>query len=193
MSDWPDKQLAEHVQVAEATAGLAEQVRSAGLLLCRTFAEGGTVYTLGNGGSAADAQHLTGEFIGHYKRDRRPLPSVSLSADPSVFSCIANDYSYAEVFSRQIEALVRPKDVVIAFSTSGRSANVVNALATAHTRGATTLLFGAGDGGPARAHADHVLLIASTVTARIQEMHTLMLHIISEIVDEWAAGEEPAA
>lgn len=193
MSDWLYKQLAEHVHVAEATAGLAEQVRSVGTLLCRTFAEGGTVYTLGNGGSAADAQHLTGEFIGHYKRDRRPLPSVSLSTDPSVFSCIANDYSYADVFSRQIEALVGPEDVVVAFSTSGRSANVVNALATASARGATTLLFGAGDGGPARAHADHALLVASTVTARIQEMHTLMLHIISEIVDEWAAGEEPAA
>jgi D-sedoheptulose 7-phosphate isomerase len=193
MSDWLHKQLAEHVRVAEATASLAEQVRSVGMLLCRTFADGGAVYTLGNGGSAADAQHLTGEFIGHYKRDRRPLPSVSLCTDPSVFSCIANDYSYAEVFSRQIEALVRTKDAVVAFSTSGRSANVVSALAVARTRGATTVLFGAGDGGPARAHADHALLVASTVTARIQEMHTLMLHIISEMVDEWAAGAEPAA
>jgi D-sedoheptulose 7-phosphate isomerase len=193
MSDWLRAQLADHVSVAEATAGAAEQVRSVGSLLCETFARGGVVYTLGNGGSAADAQHLTGEFIGRYKRDRRPLPSVTLSADSSVLTCVGNDYSYGDVFARQVEALARPGDVVAAFTTSGRSANVVRALAAARTKGATTLLFGGGDGGPARAHADHALLVGSQATARIQEMHTLMLHVISEMVDAWAAGEEPAA
>jgi D-sedoheptulose 7-phosphate isomerase len=193
MSDWLRAQLAEHVSVAEATAGATEQVRSVGSLLCETFARGGVVYTLGNGGSAADAQHLTGELIGHYKRDRRPLPSVTLSTDPSVLTCIGNDYSYDSVFARQVEALVRPGDVVAAFTTSGRSANVVSALAAARAKGATTLLFGGGDGGPAREHADHTLLVGSQATARIQEMHTLMLHVISEMVDAWAAGEEPAA
>jgi len=97
------------------------------------------------------------------------------------------------VFSRQVEALARPGDVVVAFTTSGRSANVVNALAAAQAKGTTTLLFGAGDGGPARKHADHALLVPSDVTARIQEMHTLMLHIVSEMVDAWVADEEPAA
>jgi D-sedoheptulose 7-phosphate isomerase len=108
-------------------------------------------------------------------------------------TCIANDYSYDDVFSRQVEALARPGDVVIAFTTSGRSPNVVSALAAARAKGATTLLFGGADGGPAAAHADHTLLVPSRTTPRIQEMHTLMLHVISELVDAWAAGEEPAA
>jgi D-sedoheptulose 7-phosphate isomerase len=193
MSDWLGAHLSDHVTVAQATAGLAEEIRSVGALLCEAFARGGVVYTLGNGGSAADAQHLTGELIGRYKRDRRPLPAVTLSADTSSLTCIANDYSYADVFSRQLTALARPGDVVVAFTTSGRSPNVVEALAAARGRGASTVLFTGGDGGPAREHADRCLLAPSTVTARIQEMHTLMLHAVSEMVDAWAAGEEPSA
>jgi D-sedoheptulose 7-phosphate isomerase len=193
MTDWMHTQLADHVDVARATAELADAVRTVGELLCRTFESGGIVYTFGNGGSAADAQHLTGELVGHYKRDRRPLPAVTLSTDPSTMTCIANDYSYDDAFSRQVEALARAGDVVIAFTTSGRSPNVVNGLAAAKAKGATTLLFGGGDGGPAAAHADRALLVPSTATPRIQEMHTLMLHVISELVDAWAAGEEPAA
>ena len=192
MSDWLHTQLANHVAVAQATTEMAEAVRGVGELLCETFERGGVVYTFGNGGSAADAQHLTGELIGHYKRDRRPLPAVTLSSDTSTMTCIANDYSYADVLSRQVEALARPGDVVIAFTTSGRSPNVVRGLAAARAKGATTLLFGGGDGGPAAAHADRTLLVPSTTTPRIQEMHTLMLHAISEFVDAWAAGEEPA-
>lgn len=193
MSDWLRAQLADHVAVAQATTELAEQVRGVGALLCVAFERGGTVYTFGNGGSAADAQHLTGELVGHYKRDRRPLPAVTLSTDPSAMTCIANDYAYTDVFSRQVQALARSDDVVVAFTTSGRSPNVVAALAAARDNGATTVLFGGGEGGPARAHADHALLVPSTVTPRIQEMHTLMLHAISEMVDAWAAGEEPVA
>lgn len=190
MSDPLRAQLADHVVVAQATLELADDIRSVGELLCRTFEAGGTVYTFGNGGSAADAQHFAGELIGHYRRDRRPLPCVALSTDPSVMTCIANDYAYDEVFRRQVEALARPGDVVAAFTTSGRSPNVIAALATARDRGATTVLFGGGDGGPAREHADHLLLAPSTQTPRIQEMHTLMLHAISEMVDAWASGEE---
>jgi len=110
-----------------------------------------------------------------------------------VLTCVGNDYSYDEVFSRQVEALARPGDVVVAFTTSGRSANVVSALRAARDNGAVTMLFGGGDGGPARAHADHALLVPSGTTARIQEMHTLLLHVISEMVDAWAAREEPTA
>jgi D-sedoheptulose 7-phosphate isomerase len=106
-------------------------------------------------------------------------------------TCIANDYAYADVFQRQVEALARPGDVVVAFTTSGRSPNVVAGLAAARAKRAATLLFTGGDGAPAREQADHVLLVPSKSTQRIQEMHTLMLHVISEIVDAWAAGEEP--
>lgn len=190
MSDWLTAQLDEHVVVAEATATLSDEIRSVGSLVCERLAGGGTVYTFGNGGSAADAQHLTGELIGRYKRDRRSLPAVTLSTDTSAMTCIANDYAYEDVFARQVEALARPGDVVVAFTTSGRSANVVTALAAARAKGATTLLFAGGDGGPALIHADHALLVPSKSTQRIQEMHTLMLHVISEMVDAWAAGEE---
>jgi glucokinase len=193
MADWLGSHLDEHVAVAEAMGTLTEQIRAAGAFVCERLAHGGTVYTLGNGGSAADAQHLTGELVGHFKRDRRPLPAVTLSTDPSAMTCIANDYAYEDVFARQIEALARPGDVVVAFTTSGRSPNVASALAAAQARGASTLLFAGGDGGRASLHADRVLLVPSKNTQRIQEMHTLMLHVISEMVDAWAAGEEPAA
>ena len=192
MADWLRSHLDEHQAVAEAMDTLAEEIRATGALVCERLAAGGTVYTFGNGGSAADAQHLTGELVGHFRRDRRPLPAVTLSTDPSAMTCIANDYSYADVFARQVDALARPGDVVVAFTTTGRSANVTTALAAAQARGATTLLFAGGDGGPARIHADRTLLVPSKNTQRIQEMHTLMLHVISEMVDAWAAGEEPA-
>ncbi|MGC1213737.1 MAG: SIS domain-containing protein [Micromonospora sp.] len=193
MPDWLAAQLSDHVAVAEATAALSDEIRSAGALVCARLADGGTVYTVGNGGSAADAQHLTGELVGHYKRDRRPLPAVALSTDASTMTCIANDYCYEDVFKRQVEALARPGDMLVAFTTSGCSPNVVAALAAARAKGATTLLFAGADGGPAAAHADCTLLVPSTCTQRIQEMHTLMLHVISEMVDAWAAAEEPSA
>jgi glucokinase len=193
MADWLGSHLDEHAAVAGALGALTEQIRSVGALVCDRLAGGATVYTLGNGGSAADAQHLTGELVGHFKRDRRPLPAVTLSSDASVMTCVANDYSYEDVFARQIEALARPGDVVVAFTTSGRSPNVTSALTAARAKGALTLLFAGGDGGPASVHADRVLLVPSWSTQRIQEMHTLMLHVISEMVDAWAAGEEPAA
>jgi D-sedoheptulose 7-phosphate isomerase len=108
-------------------------------------------------------------------------------------TCIANDYAYDDVFSRQVQALARPGDVVAAFTTSGRSANIVSALRVARERGATTLLFGGSGGGPALEYADHALIVPSDTTPRIQEAHTFMLHVLSELLDAWAAGEEARA
>src|SRR5205814_1065318 len=139
--------------------------------------------------AAVDAQHLAAELIGRYLRERRPLPAIALSVDPSVVTCIANDYAFDAVFARQVEALAGPGDVVVAFTTSGRSQNVVDGLAMARRRGATTVLFGGGDGGPASEHADFALIVPGTITARIQEMHLLMLHLLSDAVDRWAAGD----
>ena len=192
MSDLLDAQLRAHIRTAEGTAALLGDVRAIGTLLISAFEAGGTLYTFGNGGSAADAQHFTGELIGHYRRDRRPLPAVTLTTDATVSTCIANDYSFEDVFSRQVEALARPGDVVAAFTTSGRSANIVKGLAAARANGATTLLFAGGDGGDSLRLADHALLAPSTETPRIQELHTFLLHALSEILDAWAAGEELA-
>lgn len=191
MSDWLDDQLAAHVRTATEAGPLLDTVRSVGDVLIDAFAAGGTLYTIGNGGSAADAQHFTGEIIGHYKRDRRPLPAVTLTTDATVSTCIANDYAFEDVFSRQVQALARPGDVVAAFTTSGRSTNITRALEAARANGATTLLFSGGDGGPALDLADHAFLAPSSETPRIQELHTFLLHALSEILDAWAAGEDP--
>lgn len=189
-TDWMHAQLDDHERVAAAVHAMLPDVRRVGELLIGAYSGSGILYTFGNGGSAADAQHFTGEVIGHYKRDRRPLPAVTLSTDSTTMTCIANDYDYADIFSRQVQALARPGDVVAAFTTSGTSPNILSALAAAKANGATTVLFGGGDGGPAKAHADHALIVPSTTTPRIQEMHTFMLHVISEMIDAWADGDQ---
>ena len=187
----PAGQLAEHAALVSATAALLPAVAEVARHLVAAFAAGGRLYTFGNGGSAADAQHLAAELVGRYLREREPLPAQALTVDASVVTCIGNDYSFAEVFSRQVRAFARPGDVVAAFSTSGRSPDVVAGLSAARDRGARTVLFGgdaAAGGGPAAAHADHALLVPATATARVQEMHLLLLHLLSEQVDAWAAG-----
>jgi D-sedoheptulose 7-phosphate isomerase len=186
---WISRQLGDHIDTAHSTEKLLPLVREVGRVLVDAYRADRILYTFGNGGSAADAQHLTGEIIGHYKRDRRPLGALTLSTDPTTLTCIANDYSFDDVFSRQITALARPGDVVAAFSTSGASANIISALKAAQQAGATTVLFGGGTGGPALEFAEYSLIVQSTVTPRIQEMHTFMLHVISEMVDAWADGD----
>lgn len=183
-------ELADHLEAARGTADLLPALHDVAELVCRRFAAGGRVYTFGNGGSAADAQHLAAELVGRYRRERRALPAVSLTVDSSVLTCIGNDYSFDELFRRQVQALVTERDVVIGFTTSGRSVNVVRGLAAARERGAATVLFGAGDGAEARRHSDHALLVPASATARVQEMHVLLLHLLSEAVDAWAAGAE---
>jgi D-sedoheptulose 7-phosphate isomerase len=178
--------LDAHLAAATGTRDLLPAARAVAQVLIDAYERGGILYAFGNGGSAADAQHLAGELVGHYSRDRRPLGAVALSTDPSVVTCIANDYGFDDVFARQVEGLARPGDVVAAFTTSGTSPNVVTALAAARAKGATTVLFAGGTGGDAKQHADHALLIPSTETPRIQEMHTFLLHAISDIVDVWA-------
>ena len=184
--------LAEHVAVAARVERLLPELHEVASRLIRLYEADGRVYTFGNGGSAVDAQHFAEELVGRFRRDRRPLPAQSLSVDSSVVTCIANDYSFDEVFARQVRAFVRRDDVVIGFTTTGRSPNVVRGLATARELGATTVLFGGGDGGPASGHADHAVVVPSSSTARVQEMHVLLLHLLLDRVDRWAAGEEAA-
>ena len=180
--------LAEHLALA---AGIEEQlprVDAVADALVAVLAAGGRIYTFGNGGSSVDANHFAEELVGRFQRERPPLPAQSLANDAAAITCIANDYSFAEVFERQVRAFTRPGDAVLAFSTSGRSENVVRGLAAAAELGATTILFGGGDGGPAAAHADHALLVPSTSTARIQELHVFFLHAVIDRIDRWAAG-----
>lgn len=189
MADESTDALAKHVALAARIEEMVPRVDAVAAKLIATYEADGRLYTFGNGGSSVDAQHFAEELVGRFKRERRPLPAQSLAVDAAAITCIANDYSFEEVFERQVRAFVRAGDMVVAFSTSGRSPNVVRGLAAARELGATTVLFGGGDGGPAAEHADHPLVVPSDSTARVQEMHVLFLHLVIDRVDRWAAGE----
>lgn len=145
---------------------------------------GHTLFFFGNGGSAADAQHLAAEFVNRFKLPRAPLPALALTTDTSALTSIANDFGYEQVFSKQIEALARPGDVAFAISTSGNSASVLRAVRACRRRGVVTVAMTGGDGGKLAARTDHVLRVASTrETARIQETHIVIGHVICELVE----------
>jgi D-sedoheptulose 7-phosphate isomerase len=176
----------EHVTVVDDARVLLPAVSDLADRLCRALERGGCLITFGNGGSAADAQHFSGELLGRFRATRRPLPAMTLSTDPSVVTCIANDFSYDDLFARQVEALAGPDDVVIGISTSGRSENVVRGLRAARERGSLAVAWTGADPGPAGEAADIVIAVPSTTTARVQEVHTLVMHIICVRVDAWA-------
>ena len=148
-----------------------------------TLRSGGKLLTCGNGGSAADAMHLAEELVGRYNRNRRSLPAVCLNADATALTCIANDFGYDEVFARQIESLGAPDDLLICFSTSGNSPNILRALAAAKKHGVKSIALLGKDGGKATGKADLELIVPSRDTARVQEAHTLLLHALLEAVD----------
>jgi D-sedoheptulose 7-phosphate isomerase len=145
--------------------------------------QGGTVYLCGNGGSAADAQHIAGEFVGRFYRERKALPAVAFSTDTSVLTCIANDYAYEKVFARQAEALVRKGDILWAFSTSGASANVVAAAQVARDKGARVIVFTGRADSELERIADICFCAEAESTARSQEIHQLAYHIICDLVE----------
>lgn len=192
MSDSARTAIEEHLALVAKLDHVLPLVDEVARTIVAAYERDGRVYAFGNGGSAGDAQHLAGELVGRFKRERRPLAAASLAVDPSAVTCIANDYSFDDVFARQVEALARPGDVVVGYTTSGRSENVVRGLAAARRAGATTVLFSGGDGRPAADHADHALVVPSTSTARVQELHLLLMHLIVDRVDAWAAGEGEA-
>ena len=144
---------------------------------------GGKILAFGNGGSATDALHLTEELIGRYLGDRPPLPALCLSVDGPALTCIGNDYGFERLFARQVEALCRPGDVAIAFSTSGNSANVNEALKVAREKGGVTVGILGRDGGAALQYCDFAAVVPHGETARIQEVHTVILHFICEAVE----------
>ncbi|MFA5320265.1 MAG: D-sedoheptulose 7-phosphate isomerase [Candidatus Omnitrophota bacterium] len=145
--------------------------------------KGGKLLIFGNGGSAADSQHIAAEFVGRFQKDRPALPALSLTVNTSVLTAVANDYSYETVFSRQIEALGHKNDVAIGISTSGKAKNVATAIRQAKKMGMQTAALTGGDGGELAKIADVCILVPSTVTARIQEAHITIGHIICEIVE----------
>jgi len=165
----------------ETIAAVAEDVTT-------TLRQGGTVYLCGNGGSAADAQHIAGELVGRFTRERKALAAVAFSTDTSVITCIANDYSFEKVFARQAEALVRKGDILWAFSTSGTSANVIAAARIAKEKGARVIAFTGRNDSKLEHIADICFCADAESTARSQEIHQLAYHIICDLVERGFAN-----
>ena len=151
--------------------------------LSKAFTNNKKLLICGNGGSAADAQHLAAEFVNRFQLERKPLPALALTTDTSIITSVANDYSYDEVFSKQINALGVQGDILLAISTSGRSENVLSAIRTAKKKGLYTVGFIGGDGGEMRRLVDLALVVKSDQTPRVQETHILAGHLICELVD----------
>lgn len=152
-------------------------------VIAEVLSKGGTVYFFGNGGSAADAQHVAAEFVGRFARERRALPAEALTTNTSILTAIGNDYDFSEVFSRQVKARVHPSDLVIGISTSGKSKNIINGLKSAKEIGAKTIGFTGSEPHQMVDFSDICLCVPSNSTPRIQEAHILIWHIVSEIVE----------
>jgi D-sedoheptulose 7-phosphate isomerase len=177
---------AKQVFLSENADGLARAID----IVANTLAGGKKFLLFGNGGSAADAQHIAAEFVGRFLRERRPLPAIALTTDTSALTSIANDYGYENVFARQVRALASAGDVALAISTSGRSPSVLRAVEACRELGVTTIGLTGGDGGElARAVDVSLRVSASRLSARIQETHILVGHVICELVDRRLFGE----
>ncbi len=168
----------------ETAATLCGEIARAAQLIIDSLRDGGKLALCGNGGSAADAQHIASELVGRFQRERRPLPAIALTTDTSVLTSISNDYGFSDIFRKQVEALLQPGDVLIALTTSGNSPNCLEAVAAARERGVTTIaLTGAGGGEIAR-QVDLALIVPHEQTARIQETHITIGHALCELIEE---------
>ena len=167
----------------------AERIVQAATLIAGAFRDGHKVLLFGNGGSATDASHLAAEFVGRYKKERNPLPAIALATDIAAITCIANDYGYDELFARQIRAHGRKGDVAIAISTSGNSSNVLKGVEAATACGMRTIAWTGGSGGKLAELAELSFVVPSSVTARIQECHITMGHVLCELIEDHLLGK----
>ena len=175
-----------HIQTAQKMPALAQIIQKAALLAIQTLKNGNKILICGNGGSAADAQHIAAELTGRYKRERRGLSAIALTTDTSALTAIGNDYGYDFVFSRQFEALAQKGDLLWGISTSGNITNFLNALKLAKKMECNTLGFSGRNGGEMKEWCDILLISPSEDTPRIQEMHILMAHIICDLIEKEA-------
>ena len=174
-------------ELAETALRTAEQIgpelERAAAMVQDTVRRGGTLYFCGNGGSAADAQHLATEYVIRYMRNRRAIPAIALTTDTSLLTAAGNDFGFETVFARQVEALARPGDLLVIHSTSGQSPNVLRAAEAARAKGVAVLALAARDGGPLRALVDHMVVVPTTRTDRAQEIHLCVQHMICDLVE----------
>lgn len=184
--------LGESAELIAGLARSAEEVVRAARLIARALREGHRVYLMGNGGSAADAQHIAGELVGRFRREREAWPVQALTTDTSVLTAIANDYGYQEVFARQLAGIARPGDVVIGFSTSGRSPNVLRGFEAARERGASTVGFCGPCTEEFASRCDLVISVPGGSSPHIQDGHGVLGHVLCELVEEMLTEEDEA-
>ena len=178
-------EFSEHIKASQNTLdSIANQIETASKICINSLKNGGKILIMGNGGSAADAQHIAAELVGRYKTERKGLPAIALTTDTSAITSIANDYGFLHVFERQVEALAHKDDVVIGISTGGTSPNVVNALTAANKLDCKTIGLSGKDGGEFNSLCDVNLLVNSNDTPRIQEMHILIGHTICHLIEQ---------
>ncbi len=178
------EQIDEHIRTVTAMRERAELLGAVAERIVQVFRDGGKVYVLGNGGSAADAQHIAAELLGRFKRDRRALPAVALTTDTSTLTAVGNDLGGEEIFRRQVEGLVTERDLVWALSVSGSSPNVLRALETARGRGATIVGFTSRNGTSMAELCDLCLMVEADASDRVQEAHELAYHLICDRVEQ---------
>ena len=179
-----ENEFSEHLKVAKNMSTLTSQVEVAARLCIDSLNNGGKILIFGNGGSAADAQHIAAEMVGRYKAERKGLPAIALTTDTSALTSIGNDYGYDRVFDRQVEALANKGDMAIGISTGGSSGNVISALKLAKEMGCRTIGFSGRDGGEMNTLCDVNLVVPAQDTPRIQEMHIVIGHTICHLVDQ---------
>ena len=180
-----EQALKEHLKTIQALEQTIPQLQRISEKISRSILDGHKVLWCGNGGSAADSQHMAAELVGRFLKERRALPSIALTTNTSVLTAIGNDYGYDRVFERQIEAICAAGDVVIGISTSGNSKNVCRAFEAARRIGAFTVAFGGQNGGAMAEIAEETVRIPSTATPRIQEGHTLCFHMICDYIEQY--------
>jgi D-sedoheptulose 7-phosphate isomerase len=182
--DFLANEFAEHADVLDRTTQHLSGVFAHLAHACiAAINAGGKLLFFGNGGSAADAQHLATELVVRYRENRRPIAAIALTTDTSALTAIGNDFGFEDIFARQVDALCRPGDVAIGLSTSGNSENVIRGLRAARARGGVTAGFGGGTGGRMRDEVDYAIIVPSTSTARIQEMHILLGHALCALLE----------
>ncbi len=184
MQEKISQHLNRHIEVfQQAVIPMVADVERCAQLMCRALKQGNKILVMGNGGSAADAQHFAAELVGRFLKNRAALPAIALTTDTSILTAVANDFGYEQVFSRQVEALVKPGDVVIGISTSGNSINVQRALDLASELDCKTIAFLGRDGGSIAAQVDLPLIVAVKETPRIQEVHLTLIHILCDLIE----------
>lgn len=178
-----EKFFFEISEIIKNSTYLNAEIEQSVQLITNCIKNGNKIILFGNGGSAADAQHIAAEFVARFQKERDSYPAIALTTDTSIITSISNDYSFDEIFSRQCESLVNAGDIVIGISTSGKSKNVANGLEISKKKGAQTISLLGNDGGFIKEHSDISLIVDSKITARIQEVHRIIYHIICEMVE----------